>query len=78
MLAGGVRRNDGRHPELVQRVDQMDRIVGRVLHDGLHRQPLKQIRGPFDIAGLPERQFKAGQMPESLDQCVNLGTQSTA
>ena len=78
MLACGVRGNDGRYPAFVQGVDQMGRIVSRVGHDGLHWQPLEQIRGPFDIAGLSRRQFKAGQMPKPLDQCVDLGAQSPA
>ena len=78
MLACGVRGNDGRYPAFVQGVDQMGRIVSRVGHDGLHWQPLEQIRGPFDIAGLSRRQFKAGQMPKPLDQRVDFGAQPPA
>ena len=78
MLAGGVRGDDGCDPAFVQGIDQMGGIVGRVGHDGLHRQALDQVGGPRDIAGLSRRQLKAGQMPQSLDQRVDLRAQSPA
>lgn len=78
MLACGMRGNDGHDPAFVQGVNQMGGIVSRVGHDGLHRQPREQIRGPRDIAGLSRRQFKAGKMPKPLDQRVDLGAQSPA
>ena len=78
MLACGVGGNDGRDPTFVQWVDQMSGIVSRVGHDDLHRQALEQVRGSRDIAGLSRRQLKAGQVPEPLDQCVDLGAQPPA